>query len=110
LFVGNGGSSGPSRIQVPEGLTGDGDALESGAKWEGRRQDRSDKGAKGKKRKGVKDKDWIIRKKEVSVLHVFRVMMLIGFDVFLLQLYRQRGKEDVPRDSKYTGRKRKPVF
>lgn len=26
------------------------------------------------------------------------------------QLYRQRGKEGVPRDSKFTGRKRKAVF
>jgi hypothetical protein len=26
------------------------------------------------------------------------------------QLYRQRGKEGVPRDSKYTGRKRRVVF
>ncbi|KXN92210.1 hypothetical protein AN958_08663, partial [Leucoagaricus sp. SymC.cos] len=35
------------------------------------------------------DRDWILKKKE---------------------LYRKRGKEDVPRDSKYTGRKRKPNF
>jgi 18S rRNA (guanine1575-N7)-methyltransferase len=65
--VGNGGSSSDSRIEVPEGLTGDGDTIENeqGVKWEGRRRDRSDRGAKGKKRKGLKDRDWILRKKEV---------------------------------------------
>ncbi|KAF9518317.1 hypothetical protein BS47DRAFT_1423141 [Hydnum rufescens UP504] len=49
------------------------------------------RGERGKKRKPPKEatKDWILRKKE---------------------LYRQRGKEGVPRDSKFTGRKRKTVF
>lgn len=42
-----------------------------------------------KKKKGGIDKEWILKKKE---------------------LYRQRGKQDVPNDSKYTGRRRKPVF
>lgn len=45
--------------------------------------------SKNDKRKGVKTKDWLLQKKE---------------------LYRKRGKEDVPRDSKYTGRKRKVKF
>jgi len=82
LLVGDGGSS-RARQQLPEGLTGD---EPQGVKYENKRTDR---GARDKKRRKVKDRDWILRKKE---------------------LYRRRGKEDVPRDSKYTGRKRKPVF
>jgi len=81
LFVGGGGAS-RAKAQLPEGLTGD------GVKYEASRA-RSERGAKGKKRKGTKDKEWILKKKE---------------------LYRRRGKEDVPRDSKYTGRKRRTAF
>ncbi|ORX92884.1 S-adenosyl-L-methionine-dependent methyltransferase [Basidiobolus meristosporus CBS 931.73] len=40
-------------------------------------------------RRPIKDKNWVLRKKELS---------------------RTRGKENVPRDSKYTARKRKPRF
>ncbi|KAI0798023.1 S-adenosyl-L-methionine-dependent methyltransferase [Abortiporus biennis] len=83
LFVGGGGS------QVPKGL--DGEEVEAGedqAKFESRRE-KSGKRGKDGKRKSIKDRDWILRKKE---------------------LYRQRGKESIPRDSKYTGRKRKTVF
>ncbi|KAK7693530.1 hypothetical protein QCA50_003099 [Cerrena zonata] len=82
LFVGGGGGG---QQQVPKGLEGD-EVDGSRAKFEGRRE----RAAKSnKKRKEVKGKEWILRKKE---------------------LYRQRGKESVPRDSKFTGRKRKPVF
>jgi hypothetical protein len=43
------------------------------------------------------------------------ISILVGStltDEFFLvwQLYRQRGKEGVPRDSKFTGRKRRTVF
>ncbi|KAF8623483.1 hypothetical protein AX15_006266 [Amanita polypyramis BW_CC] len=82
LFVGGGGSQ-----QVPEGLKGDEDA-ETKVRFE-RRRERERTRAKNGKRKNVKDRDWILKKKE---------------------LYRKRGKDDVPRDSKYTGRKRRPVF
>ncbi|KAI0928704.1 hypothetical protein AcV5_006191 [Taiwanofungus camphoratus] len=82
LFVGGGGQ------QVPKGLEGEGVQDESRARFEKRRE-RLRKREKGGKRKGVKDKDWILKKKE---------------------LYRKRGKDSVPNDSKYTGRKRKPVF
>lgn len=44
---------------------------------------------KGKQRKSVKNRDWVLHKKEVA---------------------RTRGKKDVPFDSKYTGRKRRPKF
>jgi len=44
---------------------------------------------KGKQRKSVKNRDWVLHKKEVA---------------------RMRGKKDVPFDSKYTGRKRRPKF
>ncbi|KAG9036223.1 hypothetical protein FRB95_009586 [Tulasnella sp. JGI-2019a] len=87
LFVGGGGG-GRAKPQVPAGLTGD--EPSEGVRYEKRRTERVEHhGAKGKKRKNVKDREWIIKKKD---------------------LYRRRGKEDVPRDSKYTGRKRKTTF
>ncbi|KAI0044276.1 S-adenosyl-L-methionine-dependent methyltransferase [Auriscalpium vulgare] len=84
LFVGGGGAA-----QVPQGLDGEA-AEEAGAraKFEKRRQREVRKERSGKK-KAAKGKEWILKKKD---------------------LYRRRGKEDVPRDSKYTGRKRKTVF
>lgn len=86
LFVGGGGAT-----QVPKGLDvgdGVGEEDDSKAKFEKRRQ-REMKRAKSGKTKKVIGKEWILKKKE---------------------LYRRRGKEDVPRDSKYTGRKRKTTF
>ncbi|CAG8597846.1 16489_t:CDS:2 [Cetraspora pellucida] len=44
---------------------------------------------KGKQRKSIKEKDWVLHKKEVA---------------------RMRGKKNIPLDSKYTARKRKPKF
>lgn len=61
LFVGGGGKG---RHQVPEGLEGEG-REEGKARFEKRRE-RETKKAKGGKRKGLKDKDWILKKKEVS--------------------------------------------
>jgi len=92
LFAGGGESGGGARrkVEMPKGLDGDGGEQERElAAFEKRRT--NGRGEKGKKRKGAKEnhKDWILRKKE---------------------LYRKRGKEDVPRDSKFTGRKRKAVF
>ncbi|KAG6867022.1 hypothetical protein C0991_003939 [Blastosporella zonata] len=83
LFVGGGGG----KQQVPQALEGE-EEEDSKVRFE-RRRERERGKAKNGKRKSVKDKDWILKKKE---------------------LYRKRGKEDVPRDSKYTGRKRKAVF
>jgi len=82
LFIGSGG--GP---QVPKGLEGDEEVGSGKAKFEARRE-RSGKKS-DKKRKNIKDKEWILKKKE---------------------LYRKRGKESVPNDSKYTGRQRKAIF
>ncbi|KIJ25116.1 hypothetical protein M422DRAFT_38912, partial [Sphaerobolus stellatus SS14] len=92
LFVGSGHYSGNgATAEVPRGLEAEGDMDVDGneAVFE-RRREREKKRASSK-RKNVKsiDKDWILKKKD---------------------LYRQRGKEDVPRDSKYTGRKRRTVF
>ncbi|KAG1756641.1 S-adenosyl-L-methionine-dependent methyltransferase [Suillus paluster] len=81
LFVGGGGT----QQQMPQGVEGEDDEH---AIFERRREKERKRDISGK-RKNVKDKDWILKKKE---------------------LYRQRGKEGVPRDSKYTGRKRKPIF
>ncbi|KAF8643760.1 hypothetical protein AX16_008779 [Volvariella volvacea WC 439] len=83
LFVG----SSESKQQLPKGLEGD-EEQDAKVMFE-RRRERDRAKRKDGKRKAVKDKDWILKKK---------------------QLYRRRGKEDVPRDSKYTGRKRRPVF
>lgn len=80
LFVGGGGGL----QQVPEGREGDEWENEK-ARFERRRERRGESGM----RKGMKEKDWILKKKE---------------------LYRQRGKEGVPRDSRFTGRKRRAVF
>ncbi|KAK8864331.1 hypothetical protein IAR55_001578 [Kwoniella newhampshirensis] len=55
-----------------------------------RRKDSSASGKKGKKgKKDINAKEWIMKKKD---------------------LYRARGKEGVPTDSKYTARKRKVYF
>ncbi|KAG6876595.1 hypothetical protein C0993_001996 [Termitomyces sp. T159_Od127] len=83
LFVGGGGG----QQQVPKALDEE-DVEDSEARFE-RRREREKGKTKNGKRKSVKDRDWILKKKE---------------------LYRKRGKEDVPRDSKYTGRKRRVVF
>ncbi|KAK0228645.1 S-adenosyl-L-methionine-dependent methyltransferase [Armillaria fumosa] len=82
LFVGGGGAQ-----QVPQGL--DGEVEEDGKARFERRRERERTRSKSGKRKPVKGRDWILKKKE---------------------LYRKRGKESVPRDSKFTGRKRKPIF
>ncbi|WVR06972.1 hypothetical protein IAU60_004009 [Kwoniella sp. DSM 27419] len=84
--------------EVPKGLDeGDMQVDEAGVGIEKRREEirnerrrRKDGGQKGKKgKKEVVAKEWIMKKKD---------------------LYRQRGKEGVPRDSKYTARKRKVYF
>jgi len=82
LLVGGGG--GGQQQQLPKGL----EAEDEQVPFE-RRREKEKKRDRSGKRKSVKDKDWILKKKE---------------------LYRQRGKEGVPRDSKYTGRKRKAIF
>ncbi|KIK98714.1 hypothetical protein PAXRUDRAFT_823563 [Paxillus rubicundulus Ve08.2h10] len=84
LFVGGGGG-GQQQQQLPEGLACEEDEH---ARFERRRETEKRRNRSGT-RKALKDRDWILKKKE---------------------LYRQRGKEGVPRDSKYTGRKRKAVF
>ncbi|CAA7271551.1 unnamed protein product [Cyclocybe aegerita] len=83
LLVGGG----VGQQQVPQGLQGE-EEEDSKARCE-RRREREKLRTKSGKRKSVKDKDWILKKKE---------------------LYRKRGKEGVPNDSKYTGRKRRAVF
>ncbi|OCB89817.1 williams-Beuren syndrome critical region protein 22 [Sanghuangporus baumii] len=93
LFVG----SGKMNDSVPRGLDGDGeeevDDVDEGRRRKTiayeRRREKEKRRERSGKRKDLKTKDWIVKKKE---------------------LYRQRGKESVPRDSKYTGRKRRPVF
>ncbi|SGY69693.1 BQ5605_C004g03050 [Microbotryum silenes-dioicae] len=78
--------SGP-KPAMPEPLT---DETPSRVGFEQQRQRLKIKSrGKGKKGGVVKNLDWILRKKE---------------------LYRKRGKADVPRDSKYTARKRKVRF
>lgn len=61
LFVGGGGS----QQQVPEGLQG-GEEGDDKITFE-RRRDRERTRAKNGKRKNVKDRDWILKKKEVDL-------------------------------------------
>jgi len=86
LFVGDGGA------HVPEGLQGEEGAAEGEegkAKFEKRRQRESRRERNGKVKLAKDGREWILQKKE---------------------LYRRRGKDDVPHDSKYTGRKRRANF
>jgi 18S rRNA (guanine1575-N7)-methyltransferase len=64
LMVGGGGGSGGSKEELPKGLTGEGE--EEGVDYERRRAREKGRKEKGR-RKGVKDKDWILRKKEVCL-------------------------------------------
>lgn len=61
LFVGGGG---PSQ-QVPEGLQGEEQQEEGKVQFE-RRRERENRRVKSGKKKGLKDKDWILKKKEAS--------------------------------------------
>ncbi|CAE6436804.1 hypothetical protein ACGC1H_004473 [Rhizoctonia solani] len=83
------GGAAKAKVELPRGLDGeDPDQERENVQFEKRRE----KFKSRQKRRNIKDKDsrdWILRKKE---------------------LYRKRGKESVPNDSKYTGRQRKPVF
>lgn len=103
LMVG-GGSGGRQQQELPKGLEGDVDEQDDDNVQFERRRAREKKRGK-EKRKAVKDKDWILKKKEVcgTIASLFRADTRF-------QLYRKRGKEDVPLDSKYTGRKRRAVF
>ena len=60
LFVGGGGGQ-----QVPKGLEG-GEEADAGARFE-RRRERERTRTKSGKRKNVKDRDWILKKKEVWI-------------------------------------------
>lgn len=59
LFVGGGGAQ-----QVPQGLEGDEVEDDSQARFEKRREKLKARGKNGR-RKNIKDKDWILKKKEV---------------------------------------------
>jgi len=88
LFAGAtvGGEGKKAKVELPIGLQGAGERAIAYERRRGlERKDRRKVDKKG----GVRDKEWILRKKE---------------------LYRQRGKADVPRDSKYTGRRRQFAF
>lgn len=87
-----GGSAPGKKQQLPAalGMDVDGEGPEQVA-YEKRRI-KEERAKRGKKKRGAEekgDKDWILRKKS---------------------LYRQRGKEGVPNDSKFTGRKRRTKF
>lgn len=74
LFVGGGGG----KQQVPEGLEGE-EREDGKARFE-RRREREGKRDKSGKRKSVKDKDWILKKKQVS-------MVLPGSDLVSWRLH-----------------------
>ncbi|KAJ2718422.1 18S rRNA (guanine1575-N7)-methyltransferase [Coemansia sp. Benny D115] len=83
LFAGQ--SVAGEKQALPEGLKEENRA--SGVSYTETRIQNQNRGRKS--RKSVKDASWILKKKELA---------------------RKRGKEGVPTDSKYTGRKRKPRF
>lgn len=115
LFVGDGGGGG---AQVPRGLqegdevadAAEGEDAKGRAKFEKRRQRESRRERSGKQKAVKGGRDWILRKKDVSVARQICHIPSSLIALFKSQLYRRRGKEDVPHDSKYTGRKRKAVF
>jgi 18S rRNA (guanine1575-N7)-methyltransferase len=67
LFVGGGGG----QQQVPEGLEGE-EREEGKVRFE-RRRDRARTKQKSGKRKGLKDKDWILKKKELNIVSTFSI-------------------------------------
>lgn len=90
MMVGPNGAT--TKQTLPEGLTHDHEeagAGGAGVKFEKRRMDKERRQKGKKKRSGETAKEYIVRKKELN---------------------RKRGKEDVPLDSKYTGRRRKGGF
>jgi 18S rRNA (guanine1575-N7)-methyltransferase len=105
LMVGAGGGL----QQMPKGLEGTEEENEEQVKFE-RRRSRERARLKNVKRKNVKDKEWILKKKEVSCFGLVGNDRLTHHFTSSPQLYRQRGKTGVPRDSKFTGRKRKTAF
>lgn len=70
LFVGGGG---PSQ-QVPEGLQGEEQQEEGKVQFE-RRRERENRRVKSGKKKGLKDKDWILKKKEARNSYCAYLMM-----------------------------------
>ncbi|KAL1923477.1 uncharacterized protein VTP21DRAFT_8457 [Calcarisporiella thermophila] len=84
LFAGQ--APGEQKQEMPKALGEEEEGEPNGVAYEGRRLHERRRG--DKKRRPVKDKDWILRKKEVA---------------------RLRGKQTA-NDSKYTGRKRRVQF
>ncbi|CAG8452015.1 11296_t:CDS:2 [Paraglomus brasilianum] len=76
------------RQQLPKGL-GESETEESTTVAYSRERIQGHANNRNKQRRAVKDKDWVLHKKELA---------------------RKRGKPDVPRDSQFTGRNRKPRF
>ena len=70
LFVGDGGAQ-----QVPKGLDGEEVDGDGQARFEKRREKFKSRGRDGK-RKNIKDKDWILKKKEVRRRAYTRLTML----------------------------------
>jgi 18S rRNA (guanine1575-N7)-methyltransferase len=80
------------RQQLPTGLLAEHERPDTVGQVKFDKRDTVKKGKKATKKAKAKEKggkEWILKKKE---------------------LYRKRGKDDVPLDSKYTARKRRTVF
>ncbi|CAG8746843.1 5362_t:CDS:2, partial [Ambispora leptoticha] len=74
--------------KMPKALGEDGEDEPNVVAYSSQRTQERQK-TKGKQRKSIKEKDWVLHKKEIA---------------------RMRGKKNIPLDSKYTARKRKPKF
>jgi hypothetical protein len=72
-------------------------------------ESRGEKETRNRKSSKVGGTGFCARRKYVEVVKLF-VASLISSIARKFQLYRRRGKEDVPHDSKYTGRKRRAIF
>lgn len=90
LYVGGGGG----QQQVPKGLEGEEvDEEDDGRALFEKRRERLRSREKGGKRKGIKDKDWILKKKEVRVARPwFAAPLLRGCRATALPQTRKRGR------------------
>jgi 18S rRNA (guanine1575-N7)-methyltransferase len=76
------------KVKLPQGLS-DESLVQGGEEVSYARERSRVAHSSSSRRKPIKDKNWLLRKKELN---------------------RARGKDNVPLDSKFTGRKRGPRF
>ncbi len=83
LFVGSGGQ------QIPKGLDGEDTEVQEGRAAFEKRREKSGKKDKNGKRKGMKDKDWILKKKEVRVTKSSSCRAVAQYQFLVIQAARK---------------------